>query len=42
MQEAVQLMRLAIGRIVMLCGEVDGGLEGDGSVPLQGIRSVIC
>jgi len=42
MQEAVQMLRLCIGRIVVLCREGYGGLEGKRSMSLKGICSVVC
>lgn len=34
------MLRLEIGRIVVLRREVNGGLEGEWSMSLKGIRSV--
>ena len=36
------MVSLGIGRIVVLGGQIDGSLEREWSVPLQGIRSVEC
>lgn len=34
------MLSLDIGRIVVLCRKINGGLEGEGSMSLKGICSV--
>lgn len=36
-QEAVEVVGLGIGRVIVLGGEGDGGLEGEGTVTLKGV-----
>ena len=42
MQKAVEVVGLGVGGVIVVGRHVDGGLEGEGTVPLQGVRSVMC